>query len=165
MKKLTNQELKNIKYQIPSIQELIENENEKYDLIFISVFDHWLTENEFNNEIHEIDKKEIIDRRKKFENFISELYDLTPTYLWKYKKQNRFYIFSVNSKSHLLKRCDIKNQTGESGKRYDIILPEFRAVFCEEWDWTNIIKYKEREKIEPLLNLAKKVGLNVLEKD
>ena len=165
MKKLTNQEFKNIKYQLPSLRKLIEDENDDYDIIFISVFDHWLTENEFNKEIHEIDKKEITDRRRKLENLISELYDLTPTYLWKYKKQNRFYIYSVNSKNHLLKRCDIKNQTGESGKRYDIILPEFRAVYSEEWDWTNIIRFKERDKIEPLLNLAKEIGLNVLEKN
>ncbi|WP_298248375.1 hypothetical protein [uncultured Christiangramia sp.] len=144
---------------------MIEDENSDYDIIFISVFDHWLTENEFNKEIHEIGEKEIANRRRKFENFISELYDLTPTYLWKYKKQNRFYIYSVNSKNHLLKRCDIKNQTGESGKRYDIILPEFRAVYSEEWDWTNIIRFKERDKIEPLLTLAREIGLNVLEKN
>ena len=164
MKKITNHRAKKIKEKLPFLKSLIRKEDTDYQMIFVSVFDHWLTQDEFEPHIHTEDTNELIIRRQKLQNFIVGLFKLTPIYSWKYKKNYRFYLYSFDTLNQILKKCDIQNQRGETGRRYDIILPEFQAVYSEEWDWTNIIWYRDKVIIEPLIELAKESGLFILKK-
>jgi hypothetical protein len=164
MKKLTNTQTKEIKDRLPFVQNLIEGEDADYQMIFVSIFDHWLTQDEFETEINTEDRTELNIRREKFQNFIDGIYSLTDIYSWKYKRHNRFFIYPFTSLNQLTKKCKIDNQHGESGRRYDLIIPDFGAIYSEEWDWTNIIWYRDRKEIQPLINLAQQSGLYILEK-
>jgi|SRR5690554_2071402 len=164
MKKLNKAEIKGIKESLPFLQNLIEGEDTEYKLIFVSVFDHWLTEDEFQPEIHTEDRTELKDRRDRFKKFIVGLYSMTNTYSWKYKRHKRFFIYPFISLDQLTEKCNIESQHGESGRRYDLLIPEFGAVYSEEWDWTNIIWYRDKKEIQPLIDLAQQCDLYILEK-
>jgi hypothetical protein len=164
MNKLTKTEIKGIKESLPFLQNLIEGEDTVYNMIFVSVFDHWLTEGAFEPDIHTEDRTELNDRRDKLKKFIVGLYNLTNTYSWKYKRHKRFFIYPFNSVNQLTQKCNIENQHGETGRRYDILIPEFGANYSEEWDWTNIIWFRDRKEIQPLIDLAHQSGLYILER-
>jgi hypothetical protein len=164
MKNITNNHRKEINEKLPSLRKLIEREDTDYQMIFVSVFDHWLTQDEFQSKIHTKDSKEISIRRENLKLFAKGLFNLTPTFTWRIKRKNRFFIYPFNSEKQILNKVDIQNQHGESGQRYDVILPEIEAVYSEEWDWTNIIWYRDQEKVERLIELAKCSGLYILKK-
>lgn len=88
MKRITKNQISDIKEKLPSLQRLIEKEDTDYQMIFVSVFDHWLTQDEFQPEIHTEDPKEIAERRYKLQNFIIGLFNITPTFTWKRKRNN-----------------------------------------------------------------------------
>jgi len=165
---ISKEELKVIKRNLPDYKKIIEQEDSfiesgKYKKIFISVFDHWLT-NEEASEMIFVDEKldELKERREKFKLVAEELYKITNIYFWKYKRDYRMILKKPMNYKDVLRKCDFDNLWSQSGKRYDFILPEFSAIYSEEWDWTNIIWYTDEEKIIPILNIAKKAGLNIL---
>jgi hypothetical protein len=162
-------ELKRINLNLPNLKRLIEEdddfiESRIYKKVFICVFDHWLSNEEANEQIF-IDENlvELNSRRKKFKDFIEEINSKTELFSWRYKRHYRFHIQKPESLKDVLRKCDFDNLCSQSGRRYSFLLPEYSAVYAEEWDWTNIIWYTDSEKIEPLLETAKKVGLYVLE--
>jgi len=161
MKKLTKSELKKIKIGLPDIKRQLCCDGEFYKIVCVSVFDKWLSEEECE-QIYTKDNAVIEDWRKRLEKAIVELYNLTDTYLWRNKRHGRITFYKPSSIKHLLKVCDISNQTWRSGQRYDILLPEYSAFYAEEWDWTNLILYKDPEKIKPLLDTLQKAGLHIL---
>jgi len=165
---ISKEELKEIKRNLPDYKKIIEQEDSfiesgKYKKIFISVFDHWLT-NEEASEMIFVDEKldELKARREKFKLVAEELYKITNIYFWKYKRDYRMILKKPMNYKDVLRKCDFDNLWSQSGKRYDFILPEFSAIYSEEWDWTNIIWYTDEEKIIPILNIAEKAGLNIL---
>ena len=162
MKKITKDKEIEIKGKLPFLQDLVEKEDTDYQMFFVSVFDHWLTQDEFQPDIHTEDPIELKKRRDNLEKFLERLFEMTPTYGWKYKRKTRFFLYPFVTKSQILRKCVIQNQLGETGQRYDIILPDLQAVYSEEWDWTNIIWFKEQEKVKPLIELAEKLGLYIL---
>lgn len=164
MKKITKNQITDIKEKLPSLQKLIEKKETDYQMIFVSVFDHWLTQDEFEPEIHAEDPKEILIRREKLKCFTIGLFNMTPTFTWKTKKNNRFFLYPLETVKQILNKCEFQNQHGETGQRYDIILPELKAVYSEEWDWTNIIWYRDKKEIQPLIDLAQQSDLYILEK-
>jgi len=160
---LTKLQLNNIKVNLPNAKDLLHGEDTDYNMLFVSVFDHWLSEKECD-QIYEKTSHELTERRNKFEGLIKDLYSLTDTYIWRFKRHYRVFVYKPNTLKHLLLNCDIKNQTWQTGKRYDVLLPKLEAIYSEEWDWTNIIWYRKKEKIAPLIDIVKKSGLYILEK-
>ena len=168
MSNISKAELKEIKQNLPDYKKIIEQEdsfieNGKYKKIFISVFDHWLS-NEEAGELIFVDENlnELKARRKKFKMVAEELHKATDIYFWKYKRNYRIVLKKPMNYKDVLRKCDFENLWSQSGKRYDFILPEFSAIYSEEWDWTNIIWYTDEKKIIPILKIAEKAGLNIL---
>jgi len=167
IKNLKKEQLKNISESLPSLQRLLEEDDfflnkGIYKKTFASIFDHWLKPNEVD-QIHTENADEINNRRKKFETVVKEIFNSTEIYLWRYKRHDRFFVYKPTSINEVLNRCDFDNLYSERGKHYSLILPEYSAVFNEEWDWTNIIWYINKEKIKPLIKIIKKAGLHILE--
>ncbi|WP_303917918.1 hypothetical protein [Draconibacterium sediminis] len=166
---ISDKELKSIKKRLPDFRKVLEEdesfiETGIYKKIFISVFDHWLTKDEANKMIFiDSDLSELQLRRDKFESFTKALYEKTNIYFWKYKRNYRIFFKQPKSFKDILRRCDFNNLYSQSGDRYSLILPEYSAIYNEGWDWTNVIWYMDRNKIEPILEIAKKTGLNILE--
>lgn len=161
MKALPKFELNKIVQSLPNAKKQLVIDRDIYKKVCVSVFDKWLDPDEVD-QIWNFDLIELTRRRQKFEMIIKEFYELTDTYIWRYKRHNRIVFYKPNSLTHLLKRCDTQNQNWWDGHRYDILLPEFSAIYGEEWDWTNIIWYNDKEKIKPLLDIAEKAGLFIL---
>lgn len=165
---ISGKEHKEIKKSLPHLEKLIDQDESflksgYYQKIFISVFDHWLTHQEADTLIFiDKDKTELDSRRKKFKDFIENLSNQTDLYTWKYKKHYSLHVQKPNDISSILRKCDFENLWSQSGRRYSFLIPEFCAVYEEEWDWTNIIWYKKDKKIEPVLDIAKKSGLHIL---
>lgn len=90
MKQISHKQSKDIIEKLPSLQNLIEGGQSEYQVLFVSVFDHWLTPAELATEIHPEDKKKLSLRRASLERFIVDLYNITQCYTWKYKRKNRF---------------------------------------------------------------------------
>ena len=165
---ISKTELKEIKRNLPDYKKIIEQEesfieNGKYKKIFISVFDHWLTNEEASKMIF-VDENldELKARRNKFKMVVEELYKTTDIYFWRYKRNYRMVLKKPMNYDDVLRKCDFDNLWSQSGKRYSLILPEFSAIYSEEWDWTNIIWYTDEKKIVPILKIAEKAGLYIL---
>ena len=161
IKKLTKHELSSIKKGLPQINKQLYKDSELYHKICISIFEKWLNEDECER-IYETNSIILAAWRSRLENVITEFYKLTPTYLWRHKNNYRIVFYKPNSLKHLHKKCNIKNQTWHSGHSYDLLIPEYSAVYSEEFDWTNIIWYTDFEKIQPLLEIVRKSGLYIL---
>lgn len=163
MNHITKKELKIVKEKLPNLQEFIINkEANGYQVLYVSVFEKWMTREEY--EIYDdIDREALHKRRNAFEDSVEKIYNLTPCYLWKYKRHKRFFIYRATSLRQILNKCDIKNQTFSTAVRYEILMPELNAIYSREFDWTNIIWYKEASKIQNLIKLIKDSGLYILE--
>lgn len=160
-RKLTTEELRRIRTGLPNAKKQLYDDRDIYKKICISIFNKWLTEEECY-QIYETDPEVLKEWRSKFENVIKEFYELTDVYLWRHKRHNRITFYKPSSLENLLKRCNINNQNWWDGHRYDILLPNYSAIYGEEWDWTNIIWHIDSEKIQPLLEIVQKSGLYIL---
>ena len=169
---ISKQELAVIKKATPNLQKLIESQNEwdpnfEYKMLFISVFDHWLNEEDNIDELIHVDAdlKELNRRRGMFKNMMNELFNLTDLYTYKYKRHFRFFVKKPETLADIHRVCDFNNLWSARGRSYSFIIPEFSAVYQEEWDWTNILFYKDEETISPILEIVKNLGLKILKKN
>ena len=166
---ITSAKRKRIDESLPGLKRLIANDEAflasgVYQKVAVSVFDHWLSETEASELIPvDDDLAEIKNRRATFKAYVKGLNELTDLYSWRYKRHNRFHIQKPSSVDDILRMCDFGNLWSASGRRYGFLMPEFSAVFIEEWDWTNVLWYRDKDAVTPLLELAKRVGLFVLE--
>ncbi|MBC6611810.1 hypothetical protein H8B15_12820 [Hymenobacter sp. BT507] len=161
IKKLTEHELSSIKRNLPQIKKQLYKDRELYHGICISIFEKWLSKDECEK-IYKTNPTILAAWRSRLENVVTEFYKLTTIYLWRHKNNYRIVFYKPNDSKHLYKRCNIRNQIWSTGHSYDLLLPEYSAVYSEEFDWTNIIWYNDFEKIQPLLELVRKSGLYIL---
>ena len=165
---ISTQEAQKIKQQLPYLKKLVEEDDavlngNPYQPIFVSVFDHWLSEAEASEQVYvDEDIEELRSRRKKFRDFITGVYQQLPLYTWKYKRHHRLHIQQPTTLADVLRKCDFENLYSLSGKKYGFLLPDCSAVYAENWDWTNVIWYLDKDKIEPLVVQAQKAGLHIL---
>lgn len=161
IRKLADHELFSIKKNLPQVKNQLYKDRELYHKICISIFDKWLDKDECEK-IYETNPTILADWRGRLGNVINEFYKLTPIYLWRHKNNYRIIFYKPNDLQHLQNKCNIRSQTWSSGHRYDLLMPEYSAIYSEEFDWTNIIWYIDFKKIEPLLDAVKKSGLYIL---
>lgn len=117
---ISKQELTNINTFLPDFKKVIEDDEtfiEKgiYKKVFISVFDHWLKEDEVKYIFVDNNENELIERRRKFRLFIEELFILTDLYSWKYKRHYRFFIKKPNELTDVFRLCDFEGLTSNRG--------------------------------------------------
>ena len=165
MKNISKNKLKEIQKTFPGIRDVLESDWEKhpeYKIMAISVFDRFLNENEIDT-IYDTEYETVKLRRQLIENSINGIFEKTKVFLKKYKRHDRLFFYNVNSLDHLLGHCDINNQHWWTGKRFDLILPEFEAIYCENFDWGNAIFYLDEEKVKPLSKIIEDAGMHILD--
>lgn len=165
MKNISKNEFKYIRNTFPGIRDVLEAEWEKYPeykIMSISVFDRLLNENEIDT-IYDTDYDTVKLRRQLIEKSIIGIFEETKVFLKKYKRPHRLFFYNVNSLDHLLNHCDIKNQHWWTGQRFNLILPEFEAIYCENFDWGNAIFYLDEEKVKPLSKIIENAGMHILD--
>lgn len=163
-KHISKQEQRLIKQNLPNVDLILTRSDDEgdYQKIIVSVFDHWMTREEFVV-YDDVDHDTLMERRRKFENFATKLYNNSRCFLWKYKRHYRVFIYQATSIEQVLNKCDIKNQTHMTANHYAILLPEYAAAYTSEFDWTTIIWFRDEKKIQPLLSMIKESGLHILD--
>ncbi|MEL6536796.1 MAG: hypothetical protein AAFQ98_15360 [Bacteroidota bacterium] len=166
MQTITLKQRKQINAALPDFAQLLAGQEKvqgAYQNVFVSVFDHWLSREEAEALIMiDHDQETLRARRALFREFAVGLYWLTPLFGWKYKRRHRLHVLQPAGVDDVLRACDLDNLWSQSGRRYGFLLPEYAAIYQEEWDWTNLIRYRDQQMIQPMLDLVEQVGLHVL---
>lgn len=132
--------------------------------VAISVFDRWLGE-----DLHLLDCKlqgEREEREVRKLCFWESIFESTSVYTYRSTSQKvasqNIELMRYVDKERYLADCAY-NPEKTSAQFQFVILPEFQAVYQENWDDTNVLWFTAREKVEPLLQQAGNCGLFVLE--
>lgn len=152
--------------QFPALEAVLWNKPNRMGKAAISVFDHWLRD---ENEWHLMDcyeGPERINRDRKFLSHWAAIFDTTPVFTFrtrgrfphKSKKVFKEYL----DKEGFLQQCRFDPQ---KAPEQVVLLPEFDCIYVASWDDTNVVYYNHREKADLIINLAKGVGLHCLEYD
>ncbi|MCC8418248.1 MAG: hypothetical protein LN590_01230 [Rickettsia endosymbiont of Glossina mortisans submortisans] len=150
-------------------EEDIKTLKKKYDIKRISVFDHWLNDEEYLNAIMNYSEKfrdinvekQYTNYEQLFLNFYSYLYNNTIVYGRLYCNRSRggFVTFDTEQEylSHVL--LSIREQLF-----LEIVLPEYRVVIDGNYDLTHILLTKKDylEGLEAISKIAKAHGLYIL---
>ncbi len=162
--KITKSEVRYLRENLPDLENvLLEDDSLKYSEVAISIFDHWLSKEEMS-QIFISDKTEIMDRRKKFEEFVQRISVETSIFSFKLKKSGLFFTKSEMDNS-FKKRCGFHIMTEDGGNNYTLLLPDISAIYLSGFDWTDRLLFLDRSKVEDLISIAKSCGLNAIEKE
>ncbi|MFZ6745783.1 hypothetical protein ACO0LC_21370 [Undibacterium sp. JH2W] len=154
-----------IHLQFPFLQNVKENINHgEMGQVALSVFDHWIT---CESEYHLLDNIGVIEQENRNQKFLSHwaaIFDATEIFTLRYRgrwpKKERLVIKQYADKAGYLAQCRLK--MGNSPFQF-LILPEFDCLYMASWDDTNHLYFNDRLRAEPILSLAKKSGLHILE--
>ncbi|MES2039312.1 MAG: hypothetical protein V4495_15885 [Pseudomonadota bacterium] len=165
LSKLSTDKEKSIKLQFPFLQNVRENiDHGDMGRVAISVFDHWITcESEYHL-LDNIDVNEQENRNKKFLSHWAAIFDATEVFTVRYRGQwpqkEKLVIKRYTDKAGYLTQCGFKMAILPSQFN---ILPEFDCLYVASWDDTYKLYFNDRLRAEPVLRLAEKSGLHVLE--
>ncbi|GAA4836510.1 hypothetical protein [Algivirga pacifica] len=161
-KKLSQTELKQLKKEFPQLKQIAKGLIEVEPQLFVSPFEHWLS----IEECHAIyDQSKNPERRQYNENLLQLIFEYSDgqLYTWRFKRRERVYFYRITSLAHLIKLCDVRNKSWESGCRFHIISPALKVIYEEHWDWTNIFNLFEGADKDIIEKLVKEAGLYVTE--
>lgn len=150
--------------QFPELQAIKENEPSSMSRVAISIFDHWLRD---ENEWHLMDcfsGAEREQRDKKFREHWSMIFDVTPVYTLRYRgrwqKKAKLVLKRFSEKRFFIERS--LTRMNKSPSQF-VVLPELHCIYVASWDDTNVLYYADRATVEPILKFAGDVGLHCLE--
>lgn len=136
-----------------------------YDLLFISVFDHWLSREECDSTAlcfaDFLQKNDVLylQNIKKFEEFYEQLF-YVGIISWKNnKKCTRVSFDNFDSKESYIDRCKVSIREEKS---LSICIPDWEVVICGGFDLTHNILVKKGVNKDALINLVNKSHLYLL---
>ena len=142
---------------------------ESYKAISLTVFDHWLSEEEANIQISpDIPKKERQRRDDAFLCFRELLFKNTEVLTYRTKGRDKRSHLSFKAFTSLESGLAYSTPTimragfylaGGRVKFFQLVLPQLDAIYLESWDDTNILLYKNNSTLELVKQLAKESGL------
>lgn len=159
--------------------EKFEDFNPKdYKPYFVSVFDHWLTDEEYTDAV--ISFNDIIANKKqmsyekiklniekyyfseaKFITFYSYLY-INHKLIFYDKDEKKFFRFK--SIENYLTKCQGSTRGIKSDEVFfDVYLPELKCIISGNWDLTHILYCKDSKQSKTILDYARKADLHILE--
>ena len=127
-----------------------------YPRLFISVFDRWLGRKHIDLLTCQT-AAERESRNVRLLNHWSLVADQCSLYELRFGR-----LIFVESRTAFLARCAYDPK--KPARRFvKVFIPEFRAIYSEDWDDTNVVWYQDRDRVKPLLEWAEECGLHVLE--
>lgn len=136
-------------------------------VVSVSVFDHWLTENEAREFLVDVSPQEQNDRDRRHAAFCAALIAQDQVLYFSFRgRERKLPIFhAFNSPMSLERYCTPKGGRTFGHRHFRVALPEMRSAFYEGWDDTNHI-YSMGNSAPPLIiDLAGQHGLHVLPHD
>lgn len=152
---------KELQAQFPDLLKLWAcEETDKYHYLAISIFDHWLTNDECDDLLVNIGDSEQSRRNCLFDRFnellITKTEILHITQRGSYRPYPKFREFISRQAAQ---QC--LNHT--STQRYGVVLPEFGVVYFESYDDTNALYFRDMKHQSKFKDWAQQVGLNYID--
>ena len=169
MRKLINlskKEQESLFLQFPHILEIDACEdNHEYKKIAISVFDHWLLEDEVLTLLNYVNEEEQRRRDNLHYIFNKILFDRTICFTYRLKGRYKNHLVFKKFTDKIAAYAYIKPNSNfvPSKYLYKLVLPQFDALYFEGWDDTCYLYFKNEKLLDTLVDWAKESGLYILE--
>ena len=140
------------------------DETPHYKKVAVSVFDHWLTREEFQEDYPEQEEK--LRRDKSLHDFAKVMSKNTEVLNFKFKGKWERCLPSFRKFSSQETMDNYLHPAGDndsSDKFCRLVLPEFEAVYFESWDYTNIFYIQDDKVIPQIKKRANESGVFCLE--
>lgn len=165
-KRLNKAESSRLNSLFPGIGRLyLKEETCDYKHLSISVFDHWLTQEEARKEIDHLTAEKERSNDKKLHDFCCVLASENECYLIKrlgIRKDEVTFRSFISQQS--CQEClePMAYNSGSNG-RFVLAFPEIECIYFEDWDFTHHIYYKNSEKLIGLREQVAKHEVYILE--
>jgi len=142
-------------------------ETEAYTYMAVSVFDRWLGQEDSIKHLSDVSKEEQQKRDSKFNKFAKKLINNTEIMNFTFKgrwgsEMPQFRKFTSDTAKEKYLMCTSNNVS--SSRFYQVVLPEFEAVYFESWDDTNVFYLRNPEHADLIEKWVTECGLYRLEK-
>lgn len=127
------------------------------NVVRICIFDRYLDAGEAIELIDNVSPSERERRNHIWRNFNEMLVNQTRCFSFKWRSRTRPIFREPKSTGALLTAMDPSQQP-----RLWLLLPEYRALYEQSWDDTNLLYCGEKGDLDSVIHLAKKAGLYVL---
>ena len=137
---------------------------EGVNVLAVSVFDHWLTEEEADHQLGEVTKEKQIERNRRHFSFLKRLVSETEVLSFRIAGRRKTkIIFSkfVNIDQCLRHLAPILTASSVQD-RISAALPELHALYIEGYDDTYYLYYREEQLIANFKSWVTDAGLFVL---
>lgn len=152
----------------PDIENIMcGEETENYSYMAVSVFDHWLGEEDANLYLSDVSQEEQAERNAKFTLFSSKLISNTPLLNFVLKGRGRktypkFREFTSESAKYQY-MASSPDYVG-SNLFFKVAIPDFKALCFESWDDTNVFYLRDERARKQLAAWAEEYELYCLDK-
>ena len=144
----------------PALDNKTSESIDGWQCVAITVFDHWLTREEFENCFthRSLDLQTDIDQRwQLLYRFLAE--DVS-CYQYKYRSVGCLIFKEPRSRSLFVSRLSRSSIAGA----LRVVIPAYKAVFTQDYDDTCWLYFKCRASTEPLLQKIRELGMYTLER-
>ncbi|GLS24622.1 hypothetical protein [Marinibactrum halimedae] len=155
---------KELREKYPFLYELEcgENSGNLHD-IAISIFDHWLSEDEAVNLLGDVSAGGEVESRvaphRNFNHFLVSSYE-SFTYRFKGKLNHRYVVFKKFKTLGAAKDyVEPKIESVSNRYKFSLIIPELDAIYFEGDDYTNYLYSSNPNNLSLLLSKAQELGL------
>ncbi|MDO6679498.1 hypothetical protein [Shewanella sp. 4_MG-2023] len=158
---VSKQRQKELEEQFPNLIDLVQvNKTKEYTFLAVSIFDHWLTHEESMELLADLDASEIERRTSIFDKFNQLLLEKTEVLTFRFRglkgDKLKFKSFvTEQAQSSYIRQTDMG--------MYKTVLPDFKAVYFEGYDDTNVFYLQDLSVKSFIESCATKVGLHCLE--
>lgn len=152
----------------PELDKVVAVEDtDKYQYMAISVFDHWLKEDEAFDLLSDVPEDEQLQRDRKFDLFSEKIIENTEVVNFTFKgRWSKARPVFRKFTSNVCKINYMKSASNyvSSNFFFKVALPELEALYFESWDDTNVFYLRNEKHAELIESWANECGLYRLNK-
>jgi hypothetical protein len=142
------------------------DELDGFNRVAISIFDHWLTLEEYNEFLLNTDLEDRLIYLKSLQSFSSDIVKRFPVLAYRNSgrgSKRRSIYKSFLSEDNLIEYVAQKSTVSSGRFQFKLIIPNLSSVYMEGWDFTNYIYWRNEKDLLVLKGMAKDRGLFFLE--
>ena len=157
--KTLNKELTEKFPNIDSATYSADHKVEGFTYLAVSVFEQWLGKDDYHL-IENVSDEEDRNRASKLNLLSEKLIEITRVYTYRFKGRNSDRVaFKEFKNRELLKHyC-----SGSNEEYFKVAIPEYECIYLGSDDYTNIIYYRNINKLKAFLDLISDCGLYTIE--
>lgn len=150
----------NLTLRYPALDNRTSESLEDWPCVAITVFDHWLTREEFEQHFTHRSLDQQMDIEQRWHSLYSFLAKDLACYQYKYRSTHRLMFKEPRNRAVFVRRLSRSSMAGA----LTLVIPEYSAVLEQGYDETCWLYFECRASIEPLLHKIRALGLYTLER-